>query len=348
MRGWLRVGAVALGVLSVVTAKEASRRALAASTGVVATGGAAAAGLDAARAPERLADTGLYAAGRFGTVDERNRPFSPQYPLWSDGATKARWVFLPRGTAIDWTPANEWDFPVGTRFWKEFTFKGRKVETRFLWKASPSRWVASSYVWNEEQTDAVLAPEEGLAGVADIAPGRRHDIPSATDCLACHGSRRTGPLGFNALQLSTDRDPNAVHREALAPGMVTLKTLVEQGLLMPAQTDLVADPPRIRTGNPRTRAVLGYLAANCGGCHNRSDEIARSLVGQPTSWQVPGVPEGASVLVDAAAPDLSAILVRMGSRRPSQQMPPLGTVTRDQEALDVIRQWIAADLQRLH
>src|SRR5512137_3035620 len=84
---------------------------------------------DGASPPPRLADTGLYSDPATLTVDPRNLPFSPQYPLWSDGAAKRRWIRLPPGATIDASDPDEWDFPVGTRVWKEFTF-GRKVETR--------------------------------------------------------------------------------------------------------------------------------------------------------------------------------------------------------------------------
>ena len=66
-------------------------------------------------------------------------------------------------------------------------------------------------------------PTKESAGAVELAAGRRHDIPGASDCRACHGADRPGPLGFNALQLSTDRDPNAIHGEPLAPGMTTLR-----------------------------------------------------------------------------------------------------------------------------
>ena len=354
MRAAWRMSAAALILSSGLSAQDASR-------------GASAAFEADARAPQGLAETGLYVAGDFGAIDPRNRPFSPQYPLWSDGATKTRWVYLPPHTAIDAADAGEWDFPVGTRFWKEFSFQGRKVETRLLWKATAVRWITASYVWNADGTDAELAPETGVPGLVEIAPGRRHSIPSAADCTACHGARATGPLGFNALQLSTDRDPNAIHGEPLAPGMVTLKTLVEEGLLRPARADLVAKPPRIPASSPLTRAVLGYFASNCGGCHNRrgeitvegpslrhsdlledGDGIARNLVGHATKWQVPGLPEGASALVNPDAPEMSAILYRMRSRRPSSQMPPLGTVVRDEAAVEAIARWIEQDLGRSH
>jgi cytochrome c553 len=317
------------------------------------------------RAPARLSETGLYVPGAPGVVDSRNQLFSPQYPLWSDGATKTRWVYLPPGSAIDATHVDEWNFPVGTRFWKEFTFNGRKVETRMLWKASPARWGFASYRWNDDQTDAVLSPEVGEHGVAPLTAGRSHSIPSVTDCTACHGTQRAGPLGFTALQLSTDRDPNAIHGEPATPEMITLQTLVAQGVLKPARSELMTHPPRIATTNPQTRAALGYLVANCGGCHNGNgeiaalgpvlkqrellvdaDTIARSLVGHPTKWQVPGVAEGASVLINPETPAMSAILVRMRSRSPSSQMPPLGTVIKDQAAIDALARWISSDLRK--
>jgi mono/diheme cytochrome c family protein len=316
--------------------------------------------------PARLSETGLYVQGRVGVVDSRNRRFSPQYPLWSDGAAKTRWVFLPRGATIDARDDSAWEFPVGTKFWKEFSFDGRKVETRMLWKATAATWVTVSYIWNDAQTDAALASDLGEPGVAPIGANRQHNIPSTADCVACHGAKRTEPLGFNPLQLSTDRDPNAIHGEPLAPDMVTLRTLVDEPVLSPVRTDLVRTPPRIRAGSAQTRTMLGYLTANCGSCHKGDGEIApqvpslrydgllrdgdavaRSLVGRRTAWQVPGVREGGSTLLDPSSPDASAMLVRMRSRSPSSQMPPLGTVLRDQKAIDALSQWMSGDLSVL-
>jgi hypothetical protein len=316
--------------------------------------------------PRLLSETGLYAAGKPFEIDPRNRPFSPQYPLWSDGAHKRRWVFLPAEATIDATHVDDWVFPVDTRFWKEFELNGQKVETRFLWKATESDWVFASYVWDEAQRDAVLAPEEGLPGVAEVAPGRRHSIPSRLDCRACHDSARTEILGFNALQLSTDRDPNAIHGEPLRPGMVTLRTLVDEQVLRPQRADLLTDPPRIPADNPRTRAVLGYLSANCGACHNAESSITSSvgmrlkqparqpdrhmnaalatIVGRPATWTMPGAAHGASELVVPGAPGLSALVYRMKSRRPSSQMPPLGTVVSDDKAVELVTRWINEDL----
>jgi hypothetical protein len=59
-----------------------------------------------------------------------------------------------------------------------------------------------------------------------------------------------------------------------------------------------------------------------------------------TQWQVPGLRDGETRLLDRHTPDNSALLKRIRSRRPSSQMPPIGTVVADQEAVDLIRQWI--------
>jgi mono/diheme cytochrome c family protein len=317
-------------------------------------------GVPAHVAPARLADTGFYAEGRPGEINPRNRPFGPQYPLWTDGLEKRRWVFLPEGATIDAADEHAWDFPVGTRFWKEFSRGGRPVETRFSWRTA-SGWVYASYQWNEDGTEAVLAAEAGVRAVVEVAPGRAHSIPSQADCAACHGTERPSPLGFTALQLSPDRDPNALHAEALEHGMLTLDHLIAEGRLTGARGDLLTVPPRIRTSDPRTRTVLGYLASNCGACHNGrgeiaafgptirvddlvmdGDAVARGLINQRTKWQIPGVPDGESVLVQPGVPERSAIAVRMRSRQPSSQMPPLGTVVRDEQALDLFVRWIGA------
>lgn len=310
--------------------------------------------------PRHLSDTGLYAMGTL-TVAVTNRPFSPQYPLWTDGARKSRWIYLPPGTTIDTTDIDAWKFPVGTRFWKEFEFGGRRVETRMLWRKRDGGWAFASYVWNEAQTDAELAPAQGIPAVAEVASGKRHSIPSVEDCRNCHVTDRVEALGFTALQLSTDRDPLAPHADALTGDMLTTKTLVEQRLLTPARPELVASPPRIHADDPVTRAVLGTLSANCGNCHNAQSSIAslglllrqpaygsrdqveddvRRLLGRTSKWQVPHTTPEKSVYISPGAPDLSGLLLRMRSRRPSTQMPPLGTVIADQSSVDLVTGWI--------
>ncbi len=310
--------------------------------------------------PQRLSDTGLFVTGSSRIVDPRNRSYSPQYPLWADGARKSRWLLLPPGSRIDTRDIDAWEFPVGTRLWKEFAFGGRKVETRLIWRSSSEEWAFASYLWNDQQTDAVLAPAEGVRRAAEIAPGKWHAVPSRDDCRACHDNGRI-VLGVTALQLSDDRDPHAPHAETVQPGMLSLHALAAEGLISDA-TALRGPAPRI-PGDARTRAALGYLTANCGHCHHDGSRAAtvrhpmrmpafttpahvgttiRTLLGQTTTWDLPHAAAGTTTLLRAGAPDASAIVARMRSRRPSTQMPPLGTVLPDRDAIDLVSQWIAA------
>src|SRR5512135_153247 len=110
--------------------------------------------------PVRLSDTGLYQRGSTTLVRAGVIAYSPQYPLWSDGTRKRRWIYLPPGTAINASHVDAWEFPVGTRLWKEFGYGGR-IETRMIERLRGGAWRFASYVWNAEGTDAVLAPEDG-------------------------------------------------------------------------------------------------------------------------------------------------------------------------------------------
>lgn len=311
--------------------------------------------------PEHLADTGLFVPGTL-VVAPDNRPFAPQYPLWSDGAAKARWVRFPDGSpgasgraTIDVSQLDAWQFPVGTRFWKELAFDGVKIETRMLWHATPDQWLFATYVWNEAQTDATLAPQDGL-------PGAPHPIPSVDDCHACHEGGATPVLGFTALQLSDDRDPLAPHADALSDDMITLADLVAEGRLAPPRPDLVAAPPRIAARTPEERAALGYLAGNCGGCHNNKGPLAplgltlahdsiAAAEGEPAPtltstvdvvgrFIVPGIAPELSRRVAPGAPEHSALVYRMRSRRPSSQMPPLGSRVPDADAIALVSTWV--------
>jgi hypothetical protein len=314
------------------------------------------------RAPQRLSETGLYAAG--GAIDRRNLSFVPQYPLWSDGAAKSRWVFLPEGTTIDISDIDAWRFPAGTKFWKEFAWNGRKVETRMIWKAGDD-WVFATYAWTTDQTEALLVPETGIANTVETARGKRHSIPAVEDCKTCHQFSPAVVLGFNALQLSNDRDPLAPHAEPLPPEAVTLESLVRTNRLSPMQPNPALHSPRIRESDPVARAALGYLSANCGGCHNDRGPLAHlglvllhdtarddakhvnapeparfTAVDAVGRYVVPGIPPDNSRLVAPGAPERSALLHRMRSRRPSSQMPPLGTAIVDEDAANLVRRWI--------
>jgi hypothetical protein len=312
--------------------------------------------------PPLLRDTGLYTDFSQHVVDPRHLAFSPQYPLWSDGAAKRRWMSLPPGTAIDGSNPDVWIFPVGTRFWKEFSFGGRRIETRYLERRADGSWLYAAYAWNEDESEAHLVSEKGKPGACDLGGGRKHFIPGVNDCKACHQGHPSEVLGFGALQLSPDRDPNAVHAEPVpAPG-VDLTYLVQHKLLKRFPRALLEKPPRISASTPIERTALGYLHGNCGHCHNdvgslKNLEFAlRHVMSDPpsaperviaTAWgqklrkenlaQTPDT----RLRIEPQHPERSLLMQRMGSRYALLQMPPLATVILDDEAVTLVSRWIA-------
>lgn len=321
--------------------------------------------------PRRLSETGLYADVRMTRISPQAQPFTPQYPLWSDGATKRRWIILPPGSFIDARRPDAWEFPPGTRLFKEFAFD-RPIETRMLERLADGSWRYVTYVWNEDGTDALLAPAEGIAALARrTAPQGRYAVPSEYDCRACHEGRAVPVLGFTALQLSTARDALAPHAERPPRDALELRTLVARGWLRNLPPALVERPPRIAAASPLERAVLGYLHANCGHCHEDPDaadaavpvglvlsqgiggaaaarKVLQSMIGTPSRFRIASAgaaetPAPPRLVVPGAA-RASVLAQRMRSRNPRMQMPPLGTALADAQALELIERWIDQEL----
>ncbi|MCU0687861.1 MAG: hypothetical protein MUF34_37395, partial [Polyangiaceae bacterium] len=258
--------------------------------------------------------------------------FEPRFPLWSDGADKKRWLWLPPGTKIDATDPDHWRFPIGTRVYKEFSRDGKRLETRLVELTGTGTfdyWMGA-FVWLDDQSDAVYA-KEGAANVL----GTEHDVPQAKFCPTCHNGEPGKVLGFSAMQLA------ALPAKAM-------------GLVEPAPTP-AAGPP----GDETARKAFGYLHANCGHCHydggiawrktnlilrfGVSETVAESSELFLSNVEVPVEyfeGQGVQLRVDGGVPDQSALFYRMSYRGDEKQMPPLATERIDDEGLGLVRDWI--------
>lgn len=309
--------------------------------------------------PQRLSDTGLYEAGSVTRVSADVIAYVPQYGLWSDGAHKRRWIWLPPGTAIDAARPDAWQFPVGTRLWKEFAF-GTRIETRYIERLPDGSWRYASYRWDADGRDATLTPEGGAALAVAAAPGGRYAIPSRGDCTVCHEGTAVPVLGFSALQLSPDRDPLALHAGAARGAPVDLRSLAAQKRIVNLPPQMLAVAPRIAARSAVERAALGYLHANCGHCHNASgaldglelvlaqradgsdasaDATLRSLFGHASRF----VPQGGSAGQRVAAGDDAAhgtLLLRLKASDAATRMPPLGVQQVDAAGVALIELWL--------
>jgi hypothetical protein len=285
--------------------------------------------------PEKLSETGLYAMGSTSQLAAGVLAYAPRYVLWSDGAEKQRWLYLPPGTQIDTSDMDEWDFPVGTKVWKEFSVSGKRLETRLLWKTDKG-WFRMSFQWSEDGSDAIAVPH----GAQNVG-GTTHDVPTRGNCTDCHSTSRDMLLGVSAIQLSHD-----------GPG-VTLMQLAQDGLLTHAPS---AD---FRLADTAEWNALGYLHANCGNCHNpksvawdrvdldlwlRVGELSAPSATQSykTTVQTLLTDTGGDLMYRVASgdPDQSGLVFRMTIRGSDKAMPPLASEVVDSEGVTLVRDWI--------
>jgi hypothetical protein len=206
--------------------------------------------------PNDLLCTGLYSDWASKTIASDVSAYTPSYLLWSDGAQKSRWVYLPPNTKIDTTDMDDWVFPVGTKVWKQFSLGGQIIETRLLWKVSTdpfTGWNVLDYFWSSDGKSATL----NLCGETNVN-GTTYEIPSQTQCYTCHSGRKDLLLGFDLVGLG-------------APGGAGLRLsdLVTQQRLTQAPPATTITIPEDSTG--KAAAALGYMHINCGAtCHNKN------------------------------------------------------------------------------
>jgi hypothetical protein len=304
--------------------------------------------------PSLLSSRGLYSDISTHTIAPEAVAYTPNYALWSDSAAKRRWIVLPPNTKIDTSDMDHWQFPVGTKLWKEFaTPDGKLLETRLIEKKEDGTFFFGSFIWQEDGLDAKLTQD----GATDIL-GTQHDVPNKARCLLCHKGEAGRVLGFSALQLSKD---------GAAP---TLTSLAAAGLL--------SNPPPSGVdyrfpGDSKAKAALGYLHANCGHCHTdggsayadtcivnpdtgaqsecmqlqfsvtdvgrnpMDSKVVKSLIGIVThSNQFEGTPR-----LTPGDPERSAIWIRPSMRGGTVQMPPaFSTEEVDMAGLAAIEAWI--------
>ena len=233
--------------------------------------------------------------------------FTPRYPLWSDGMQKRRWLHVPAGTSIDKSDPDAWEFPRGTRAWKEFSRDGAPVETRLIERLADGSWRFVTYAWNASGTEATLAPEEGI-------PER--GIPSRADCLACHEGAAVPILGYSAVQLATE--------------------------LPPALGYLHANCGHCHNDSALPALDL-QLAQQASDTAKSAARTYASLIGRASRFR----PRGAAApqRVVPGHPGQSILVSRMKSSDPLTRMPPLGVSIVDAEGLALVSRWIEQELQ---
>lgn len=312
----------------------------------------------------KLSDYGLFQDAGARRPSPGVTPYALNTPLFTDYAEKFRMVWMPPGAKARYRTDQALDFPVGTVLVKTFAYPAdlrrpaegvRYVETRLLIHKAGG-WAAQTYVWNAEQTEAVLKRAGARFDVSftDLAGRARtieYGVPNQNQCKECHQlDKAISPIGPKARNLNGDY--------AYAGGAENqLVHWTRTGLLTGAPSPAKA-PRTARWDDPhesldgRARA---YLDANCAHCHNPRGVASNS--GLFLSLEERGAPQigigkgpvaagrgSGDLKVDIAPgdPDASILAYRMASTEPGVMMPELGRSLTHDEGLALIRDWIKA------
>ncbi|MFT4559660.1 MAG: putative heme-binding domain-containing protein [Planctomycetaceae bacterium] len=326
--------------------------------------------------PRNLSATGLFLSVEKLALAPGVIPYDVNAAPWEDGTISQRFLALPGSATVGVHEINnvqkgnlkgEWSFPDGTVLGKtiqletssDFSIQQR-LETQILHRHK-GEWRAYSYLWNADQTDAVLS--DGKASDRSFAvpdssssSGYRSQtwhFASRTECLLCHTTRGGSVYGFRIEQLNRDFDYGTSKDNQL-------RTLAHLGLFekpigkSPSPTQVALDKIK-QMASPAdesadlTQRVRSYLHVNCSHCHQRGGggtaaiEVLHDihfdkthLVSRPT--------QGSFGIVDPwvvapGDPDRSILYYRM-SKVGRGRMPHFGSREIDDRGVALLREWI--------
>lgn len=292
-------------------------------------------------------------------------PYDLNTPLFSDYAFKLRFVKLPKGKSAEYNPTEVLDFPQGTILIKNFYYpqdfqqpegKRRIIETRLLIHEG-KEWEALTYVWNEEQTEAYLEIAGRSVHVEwkdkeGLLQNVNYSVPNLVQCKSCHDkSGRLIPIGPTARQLNKEY--------SYASGKINQLSQWEKlGLLsgVPPESEWpmfpVWDDPVSGTLDKRARA---WLEINCAHCHSaegparntglylKYDEDDDYKVGFHKPPVAAGRGSGGlKYSIVPGDPEASILVYRIQSLDPGVMMPEVGRKLRDEDGINLIREWISS------
>ena len=266
-------------------------------------------------------------------------PYRLNTPLWSDGADKLRFLYMPKGQKALADGDGLLKFPIGAALIKTFKLSGKLIETRVLLHRAAG-WVALPYVWDADQREARLTlggKRIALTG-ADGQP-LSYAVPNKNQCKECHGVAGVvtpiGPKAYNLAPawLTAFQQAGKLDRVPVVAQRIPLWEAREQA--------------------PAADAARGYLDVNCAHCHNPQGAASNSglylgwLERDPIKLGLGKRPVAAGrgsgnldfdiVPGDAAH---SILYYRMASLEGGIAMPELGRAKVDPAGLAAVQRWI--------
>lgn len=289
-------------------------------------------------------------------------PYEPASQLFTDYAHKKRFVWMPKNKkAVYDGDGKTLIFPVGTALIKTFYYDNiqpgnttRIIETRIMIRKEEG-WIFANYVWNEDQTEALLEPNGSFTDVTWLEEGMlktaNYRIPSSAggECLTCHKSNdKPIPIGLKPQNLNF-----AINYASGSKNQ--LEKWAEVGYLdNNFPRNIVSTVRWNDKSQPLEKRVRSYIDINCAHCHQQDSHcsyrpmrFAFSETSDLTNLGVCMVPvdvvgSGLSHIVAPGSPERSVMHFRITSVNESTRMPLLGRSIVHEEAVEMIDEWITS------
>ena len=318
--------------------------------------------------PPLLSLTGIFSNTPSMTPVSGLIPYTPNTPLWSDGALKTRYLAVPNhgglitaDEQIAFAPSGSWLFPAGTVFVKTFQLNTdttnpnvlHRLETRLLVRDINGAVYGVTYKWRADNSDADLLTGSLLENIlitnATGTTTQTWYYPSPADCLTCHTPVANYVLGVSARQLNGS--------QAYPATGVTdnqLRTLNRLGLLNPAFdeggiTNLEKLSALTNLTASLQERARSYLDANCAQCHQPGGtgitfdaRYDTALANQNLTNYPASVALGYDHACVIKPQDVwrSMIWQRINATNNAYKMPPLARNLIDTNAVAVFAAWI--------
>ena len=283
-------------------------------------------------------------------------PYDLNTPLFTDYASKQRFVYVPDGSIIPYDTLGALKFPIGSILVKNFSYtleNGNKriVETRLLLHQN-NGWNAEVYYWNNEQTDASRLIVGKSEDINFKYNGKvlttNYMVPNKNQCKNCHALGNTiTPIGPKVGNLNKEYtySENSTNQ---------ITKWIDVGILQNPTHSTIPKWPDFRNGNANLNMkARAYLEVNCGHCHNKqgaasnsglyldyynTDEFSLGVNKAPVSAGVGS--GGLSFDIVKGDAENSILYYRMNSVSVEVRMPELGRSLIDEEGVSLIKEWI--------
>lgn len=286
-------------------------------------------------------------------------PYTLNSTLFTDYAKKKRFVWLPNNTNAHYISDEKLiTFPAGAVLIKNFYYDNvlpdyttKIIETRLMIKKSEG-WVFAEYVWNEEQTEAVLDLNGSFVDIEweQDSDTRRiqYRIPAEAECITCHKVNEVPfPIGTKPRNLNLSNLYNTGVQNQL-------DKLAEFGYLANVESsDAISSVPDYNDNSiPLENRVRAYLDINCAHCHAdqghcdyRPIRLDYESTINYTNLGVCISPDevinqGLGDIIVPGNPRNSVLHFRMNSTNEATRMPLLGRSIVHKEGVELIEDWI--------